>query len=508
MTLPYWDVTLDSQLEWPTLSMIWGDQYAGNGNGLVNTGPFADWDIQGRKLMRNVGHSGRLMKPGDVSRIMTGSMTISDITFPNAEFADNLELHSYGVRLWIGGDMALLQTSMNDPMYFLLNAYIDSVWQDFRDLQVQNGMDPERDWPVKFSGYTAHFPNQELGVVPGIRNRGGLRDRYGKLMYRYIKPSCSQQNRCGTTGALACNVVTRSCEAVARRQGSGASCHGTSGYQNSYCLDGNNCDERDWVYLPIQVSYIRPDEFSYPVKAFTSPSTRATDDIYSAVPFANGAYNASLNNKRDFPAPKVDTCKCSRSATGRVYVQTYGLDYNGTYREYSVVDKRLPISSAWTYAAVKDPRDSPDFQSRALIRVYDECGNICVSHCRVTGSVEYGTCSGVVIVSTKEPKQYSETMENVFYMNWDYFGNTPYPSPERDLSFLKFYCDYSAIWPWLNFGYIEDPYKPRPPPPVDPDIEDLLTTSTTTTTTTTTPPTTTTTTTEPTTTVLIKSECK
>ncbi|XP_064601433.1 tyrosinase-like protein 1 [Liolophura sinensis] len=240
VTLPYWDVTLDSQLEWPAQSLIWGPQYAGNGNGLVNSGPFANWDIQGRKLMRNIGHSGRLMKPNDVTKIMTGSMSISDIIFPNAEFENNLELHSYGVRRWVGGDMALLQTSMNDPMY---------------------SMDPETDWPVKFSGYTAHFPIQELGVVPAIRNRAGLRDRYA----------------------------------------SGASCHGNSGYQNSYCLDGNNCDERDWVYLSIQVSYIRPDEFSYPVKAFTSPSTRATNDIYSAVPFSNGAYNVSLRNKGNSP---------------------------------------------------------------------------------------------------------------------------------------------------------------------------------------------------------------
>ncbi len=43
ISLPYWDSTLDEGLPNPLDSILWTNEFLGNGNGAVNTGPFANW---------------------------------------------------------------------------------------------------------------------------------------------------------------------------------------------------------------------------------------------------------------------------------------------------------------------------------------------------------------------------------------------------------------------------------------------------------------------------------
>lgn len=80
VSLPYWDSTLDEGLPAPKDSILWTEEFFGNGDGLVRNGPYANWtttheltSIPGqKKLYRNVGNSqfGGLYKNDDVNFVL------------------------------------------------------------------------------------------------------------------------------------------------------------------------------------------------------------------------------------------------------------------------------------------------------------------------------------------------------------------------------------------------------------------------------------------------------
>lgn len=54
--IPYWESGLDHDMEDPTESILWSDDFFGNGDGVVTTGPFRNMrTILGGPIIRNYG---------------------------------------------------------------------------------------------------------------------------------------------------------------------------------------------------------------------------------------------------------------------------------------------------------------------------------------------------------------------------------------------------------------------------------------------------------------------
>lgn len=54
--IPYWDSGLDHDMTDPTMSILWSNQFFGNGDGEVMNGPFRDMrTILGTPVIRNYG---------------------------------------------------------------------------------------------------------------------------------------------------------------------------------------------------------------------------------------------------------------------------------------------------------------------------------------------------------------------------------------------------------------------------------------------------------------------
>jgi hypothetical protein len=49
------------------------------------------------------------------------------------------------------------------------------------------------------------------------------------------------------------------------------------------------------------------------------------------------------------------TFSLAKSGAGTIYVQSNGLNYLGTYKEFAIVDNRMALSQSTTFIAVKSP---------------------------------------------------------------------------------------------------------------------------------------------------------
>lgn len=92
VALPFWDSTLDSLLPVPKDSILWTENFLGNSDGLVNTGPFSSWKALPHpkaqeisptmQLIRRVAQSpiGTLYTDDDVRNILSRN-TFTDLTY-------------------------------------------------------------------------------------------------------------------------------------------------------------------------------------------------------------------------------------------------------------------------------------------------------------------------------------------------------------------------------------------------------------------------------------------
>jgi hypothetical protein len=176
VTLPYWDWTVDAGN--PRGAALWntgpGRQYVG-GDGLVTSGPFANWTAL-------VDSGGALIpRPGGIRRQL-GADTRGNPAFPTAaqvqdalqnfpeydterwdvqstgSFRNRLEgwtatgsesgsqLHNR-VHIWIGGDMGP-GTSPNDPVFFLHHGNIDRIWAQWQQRPGSSGYLPVSGGPA------------------------------------------------------------------------------------------------------------------------------------------------------------------------------------------------------------------------------------------------------------------------------------------------------------------------------------------------------------------------
>ena len=229
MTLPYWDSSLDFDLSNPVDSMIWSPEFLGNGDGFVTTGPFANWQTPSGPLTRNIGGSSRLISKEVIATILTRCMT-AEISEPTADMQYNLELAHGGPHVWIGGQMAGLNTAAHDPIFFLHHAFIDYIWERFRRRQSQFcGVNPETDYPLVMGQHTADRP---MDGFQQFRAIDGYMSFWTRFWYNYERsPWCSFWRPFCRTPYLRCDMRRQRCVALPRRtaSGTGAAAEGRLG---------------------------------------------------------------------------------------------------------------------------------------------------------------------------------------------------------------------------------------------------------------------------------------
>ncbi|XP_060063557.1 uncharacterized protein LOC132544015 [Ylistrum balloti] len=560
VTIPYWASSMDSKLRDPTQSGIWSERFFGNGNGLVRTGPYADWMTRSGPLIRNIGESGGyLFSDEGIQNILRETRTAA-ITEPQAAPNNNLEFLHGRIHDYIDGQMSMLATSSQDPVFFAHHAYVDFIWEVFRRKQKRLGIDPQMDYPDVVN-HTLHTATAPLGF-------GNLRniDSYSNLLidgiYDYAPvPYCSLDHRdCGSP-YLRCEVNNTQTSCVAEtgdviprssdpsgnqssrvlansnsknrdnaqwtthdrttsndgmplgrmstgqtnrvytrqqvpgmvggttlesnmdfesrffggmdpslltplqdgtsnvtsnQQGQATASdkmQGTAqcpaipinqGYQNTYNLNGR-ADIRQWVYLPVKIISRRPPNFRT-YRSFPVMDGRISEesDIYSPLGYAKLKERFVFGKLATNP-----TCHNGNTDSGKVFVQSNGINYLGTYKEYAIVDKRLAISIATAFVAVKSPSEGA---TDVILSAFDSCGRICMPFCRIPESNEGNTrpCSGAIRVTSAHPKLYGLDYGEAVLGTWSMTGGGGCPTLDNNHVFVSFYCDYVETWPFVG----------------------------------------------------------
>lgn len=203
------------------------------------------------------------------------------------------------------------------------------------------------------------------------------------------------------------------------------------------------------MYLPVRITVRRPNDYkayrSYPVK--NGRVQRNGNDVYNPTSDPMDQGKKVYNYISPGQPKRYENCHTSKSGAGVVYVQTDGINYEGKYTEYAVVDNRLQISVALAYVAVKDPGKG---MSEVLFSAYDNCGRICHPSCLNLKTREYERCTGAMRITNPHIMYGNDTMYGNYGKSveqvWK-IGNEC-PQFKTDNIHLSFFCDYSPRWPW------------------------------------------------------------
>ncbi|XP_033755241.1 putative tyrosinase-like protein tyr-3 [Pecten maximus] len=389
VTIPYWASSLDQELDTAeqTQSVIWSDLFFGNGDGFVTSGPYANWQTQSGPLIRNIGLIGELFSNDRIERILNRTRT-SEITFPSGAPENRIEDAHDGVHIWVGGgngQMNDFNVAAQDPIFFSHHAFVDYLWEEFRQRQVQNGIDPSLDYPAQF-GSPQQAPQAPMRFG-NLRNINGYSNLITTNIYQYeASPTCRRQRptcgsdylRCDTNRAIPRCISLRTDEVAqgarfkrhTRKAKSQPACSGYQrAVQNKYMCT-NQSDIREWSYIPVDIVYRRPPEFvqyqSYPV---FNGQGMINSDIYSPTSYVGLASSLQIGN----PA-KYSECTDPHNNAGKVFIESNGLNHYGSYSEFVMVDNRLAISKTTGYIAVKSPDSG---MTEVHVSAHDSCGRVC-----------------------------------------------------------------------------------------------------------------------------------
>lgn len=442
----------------PSQSIIWTDPFLGNGNGIVTSGHFANWQTDSGPLTRNVGSVGELYNNRGVSRILSRRRTV-DITLPLATREFNLELQHNGVHQWVGGQMGDLNTSPHDPVFWLHHAFVDYIWERFRKRQRRNGINPSDDYPTSF-GDARHSPNYLMGFAH-LRNIDGYSNVFSQLVTYKAVPTCSRDKPDCGSNYLTCKLRGRRplCQSVQAdpfyisqrpRTRNASDLHfGTCpppvssvsrAIQGTFLCDKEN-DIEKLVHLPIEIVYRRPPNFVYSSFPVIRGKVDYSRDVFSIRNNVLASLGLQFGNLATFHG-------CQHKLTvDKVYVEVNGLSYVGSHREFAVVDNRLTLSKSTTYVAVKDPIAS---SVEAIVSAYDSCGRMCLPYCRMRNSRKYHRCSGAIRLTPDWPRLYSKYYDDTLEDFWDFDLET-LPEMDNNDIYLKFFCRYDSVdWPWSD----------------------------------------------------------
>lgn len=208
-----------------------------------------------------------------------------------------------------------------------------------------------------------------------------------------------------------------------------------SSIQNSFVIDGVP-DIKNWVFIPVIIKHKRPPGLKFNSKVIIQGEIQAGVDVYSYAMNFNQSYQVPL---AAFPHQHTP----SKMGSDKVFVQADGLTYNGKYKDYAIVDSRLPVSESVVFVGVKNPKPS---NSEAYVSAYDSHGRLCYAHCLVAGSnpPEYRKCSGTIDLKTTGPCMYADTVSKASDLLYRETKSGDFVRT-NDKVFLTFQCDFNDI---------------------------------------------------------------
>lgn len=238
--IPYWDSSLDQGLPTPCDSILWTDEFTGNGNGLVKIGPYRNWRTtvsapgkNDRKLYRNCGASsaGELYDPKDFEYYNSKSEYYE--LFCNCNDA-TFEMNHGLVHEYIGGHMLKISISPNDPIFFQHHSFVDYLYEEFRVRNYNNSSDAESYYPPDgdLACSYEHYANATMRPFNHLKNIDGLSRSYTEEFYTYApRPTC----RRGCEGPfLFCDTKRKRCLSKVKL---GGNCTGFE--ETDICAYGN-----------------------------------------------------------------------------------------------------------------------------------------------------------------------------------------------------------------------------------------------------------------------------
>lgn len=159
---------------------------------------------------------------------------------------------------------------------------------------------------------------------------------------------------------------------------------------NDFIINGQT-DRDQFSFIPVKINFTN--------KKLVFPNTN-----YSA---SSSQSTSSMNAK----------CAEDDSGTIQVRVESNGLSYSGTYANYALIDKHLPMTSVITYVGIKTPDLEP---TRAILAAVHSCGTLCVAHCLVpeSRSPVYKQCTGMIHITTEDTAIYGKTIEEAASRLW------------------------------------------------------------------------------------------
>ena len=191
--LPYWDSTLDSYLPTPADSAIWTEDYLGNNDGPVTSGPFQNWvnlPHCATNLRRNAGNGGRCFQDGDIGFVMSRTMFQDLVSSVDPRFEGN---HGQ-VHVFVGGNMGGTSCAPADPVFYMHHTFIDCIWEEFRrNHQVTV---PWQEYP-QANGHHAAYDHMDPWI--NLYNIQGISRLYTQYYYNCSQRpvSCDIDSDCG-----------------------------------------------------------------------------------------------------------------------------------------------------------------------------------------------------------------------------------------------------------------------------------------------------------------------
>ena len=85
------------------------------------------------------------------------------------------------VHVFVGGHMGNLVCSPSDPIFWMHHAFVDCIWQKFRD---SSQITPLTEYPS--SAPPAHDGNDNMIPFTGLRNIDGM-NTWTSLFYQYVQ---------------------------------------------------------------------------------------------------------------------------------------------------------------------------------------------------------------------------------------------------------------------------------------------------------------------------------
>ncbi|XP_061166505.1 uncharacterized protein LOC133206230 [Saccostrea echinata] len=512
--IPYWDSALDHEMEDPTDSILWSDELLGNGDGVVTSGPFRNMrTLLGGPLIRNVGTGDSALFTKEGLRAVLSRRNYGDITEPKVgqDYVFSLEGHHNGPHSWVGGHLGTVNTAPYDPVFYMHHAFIDAVWEQFRDQQVANGINPERDYPNP-PHPTGHGPNDIIDFRPYISpvtNIFAMSDIVANLVRYEPFPTC--RNGCNGSPYLRCQR-TSSGQVCVSRDRPGAQ----SGRTNFAAFDSEGIRPMSDSLMMAQASGPIPGGSRFRTAPFndrrnggivmgTAPvapeiqaarmevrevvQERKRRDVskISQNGTTNGAHHQSVSSlQRSFtntflldgeldlkrwvyvPVRIVHTRSLNVDGVDPTFYGDVRLSDNVCHTVQSGASKVFVASNGLDYFGtykefvIIDERQpvsvtttavgikNPDYgEGEVLFTAYDSCGRPCRPLCLTEskGQQKYKACSGAFKISSANPKMYKPTYKDATAGDWILHNSVDSFSLDPQTP-ITFVCGNSETWPW------------------------------------------------------------